>query len=132
MSALAVRERAHPTTPTTRRWVTPELVAVVAWAALVIVVHVWGRWLQARGHRLYVNLPPLVGHLDVRLAWPGVLTLAAAPAAVALGPWLAERLSWRRLLWLAFAGAGVWALGLALTEGVGGLLRSPASPRDYL
>jgi hypothetical protein len=112
--------------------VTPELVAVAVWAALVVAVHVWGRWLQARGHRLYVNLPPLVGHLDVRLAWEGSLALATAPVAVAFGCRLADRSAWRRLLWIAFAGAAAWAVALALTEGVGGILRSPASPRDYL
>jgi len=131
MSVADLRERTSP--PLAQR--PPrrpalEAVAVAAWAVLIVAVHVWGRWLQARGHRLYVNLPPLVGHLDVRLAWQGALALA--PAAVVFGPRLAERLTWRRLLWASFAAAAVWALALALTEGVGGLLRSPSSPRDYL
>ncbi len=133
MSVADLRERTSP--PLVRRSPrrpAPEVVAIAVWAVLIVVVHVWGRWLQARGHRLYVNLPPLVGHLDVRLAWQGVLAIALAPAAVVFGPRLAERLTWRRLLWVAFAGAAMWALTLALTEGVGGLLRSPSSPRDYL
>ncbi len=133
MSVADLRERTtQPLVETPPRRSAPETVAVVAWAVLIVVAYVWGRWLQARGHRLYVNLPPLVGHLDVRLAWQGALAIALAPAAVVFGPRLAERLTWRRLLWLAFAGAAVWALALALTEGVGGLLRSPSSPRDYL
>lgn len=132
MSDVRLREHAPPRMTGRRRRVGPEGVAVVAWVILVIAVFLWGRWLQARGHRLYLNLPPLVGHLDVRLAWQGALAIAMAPVAVLFAPRLAERLSWRRLLWAAFAAAAVWALALALTEGVGGLLRSPSSPRDYL
>jgi hypothetical protein len=107
-------------------------VALGAAVVLLVVVHVWGRWLQARGYRLFVNLPPLVGHLDPRLAAQGLLAPAIAVAAVAWGPGLARSLRWRHLLWAGFAGAAAWAVSLALTEGVGGLLRSPASPRDYL
>ncbi len=107
-------------------------IAVVGWVLAIAAVHVWGRWLQARGYRLFVNLPPLVGHPDPRLAWQGLGALALAPAAVRWGPRLAERLPWRGLLWVAFGAAAAWALGLALTEGVGGVLRSPSSPRDYL
>jgi hypothetical protein len=100
--------------------------------ALLVVVHVWGRWLQARGLTLFVNLPPLVGHLDLRLAWQALAAPSLAVAAFVWGPRLARGLSWRRLLWVAFAAAGAWAVSLALTEGVAGFLRSPTSPRDYL
>lgn len=133
MSATAIRSRGTgtPTRPARRHpWIAPSALAL--WVLLIVAVHVWGRWLQTRGHRLFVNLPPLVGHADPRLAWQGLGALVLAPAAVAWGPSLAGRLPWRRLLWVAFAAAAVWALALALTEGVGGLLRSPSSPRDYL
>jgi MFS family permease len=134
MSATALRERPAGSAAAERSGRRPsrEAVAVAAWALLVVAVHVWGRWLQARGYRLYLNLPPLVGHLDPRLSWQGAAVLALAPAGVVWGPRLAERLPWRRLLWVAFAGAAVWALALALTEGAGGVVRSPSSPRDYL
>jgi hypothetical protein len=111
---------------------TSAWVAVAATALAVVAVHVWGRWLQARGHRLFVNLPPLTGHLDLRLGWQAVAAPVAAVAAVVWGPALAARLRWRRLLVLCLLAAATWALALAITEGVGGVLRSPASPRDYL
>lgn len=108
------------------------MLGVIAVGVLVIAVHLWGRWLQARGHRLFLNLPPLVGHLEVRLAWPGLAAVPLGAAAIAWGPSLAERLPWRRLLWAAGIAGAAWAVALALTEGVGGILRSPGSPRDYL
>jgi hypothetical protein len=79
-----------------------------------------------------VNLPPLVGHLDPRFAAAGVAAPLLAIGAVVFGPRLAERLAWRRLLVIGALAAAAWASTLALTEGVDGLVRSPASPRDYL
>jgi hypothetical protein len=132
VSTTALRGREAPAASSVRphRGMAP--IAVAAWALAILAVHLWGRWLQARGHRLFVNLPPLVGHLDPRLAWQGLGALALAPVAVRWGPRLADRLPWRTLLWVAFGAAAAWALALALTEGVGGVLRSPSSPRDYL
>jgi methylthioxylose transferase len=131
-TTLVERRVEHPPSGRPRRLPSPETVAVVAWAFLILVVHVWGRWLQARGHRLYLNLPPLVGHLDPRMSLTGAAALVLAPAGVLWGPPILARLTWRRLLWTVLAAAAVWALALALTEGVGGVLRSPSSPRDYL
>jgi hypothetical protein len=122
---------ASPAAPPRRPTAVAIAVAALA-AVLVLGVHLWGRWLQARGHRLFVNAPPLVGHLDPRLAWQGLPAVGLPAAAAAWGPGLARRLGWRRLLWTAAAAAAAWALALALTEGVGGVLRSPSSPRDYL
>ncbi|HZD16851.1 MAG TPA: hypothetical protein VE669_01790 [Actinomycetota bacterium] len=134
MSPATLVERDRSTAPPSgranRSWWSAA--AIGAWILAIAIVYLWGRWLQARGHRLFINLPPLVGHLDPRLAWQGVGALALAPAAVVWGPRVAERMGWRRLLWVAFAAAAAWALALALTEGVGGVLRSPSSPRDYL
>jgi hypothetical protein len=106
--------------------------AVGGVAALLVAVHVWGRTLQAGGTRLFVNLPPLVGHLDPRLAAAGLAAPVLAIGAVAFGPALAGRLPWRRLLAVSLLAAAAWALALALTEGVDGVVRSPSSPRDYL
>lgn len=134
MSPTTLLERDRRDAPAPRERTRPRtsVIAIGAWVVLILLAHVWGRWLQARGHRLFVNLPPMVGHLDPRLVWQGIGALALAPAAIRWGPRLAERLPWRRLLWVAFAAAAAWALALALTEGVGGILRSPSSPRDYL
>jgi methylthioxylose transferase len=115
-----------------RSRVPREWAAVALATALIATTYVWGRWLQAHGHHLFVNLPPLVGHLDPRFAIAGVVAFPVAVGAIVLGPRLAARLAWRRLLMVCFLVAVAWAASLALTEGVGGLIRSPASPRDYL
>ena len=115
-----------------RSWVSRRSVAITIAAGVVAAGHVWGRWLQTHGHHLYVNLPPLAGHLEPRFALAGILAPPLAIGAVVLGPGLAARLAWRRLLLVCFLTAIAWAASLALTEGVGGIVRSPASPRDYL
>ena len=105
---------------------------LIAATALVVVAHIWGRWLQARGHHLFINLPPLVGHLDPRFAAVGVGAPLLGLGAIVFGPGLTARLPWRRLLVVALVAAAAWATSLALTEGVAGLVRSPSSAQDYL
>jgi hypothetical protein len=106
--------------------------AVAGAIALVLATYLWGRWLQAHDQRLFVNLPPLAGHLDPRLAAAGLLALPLGAAAVVAGPGLAARLTWRRVLVVGLLVAAAWAAALAVTEGIGGIVRSPSSPRDYL
>ncbi len=106
--------------------------AVAGAALLVIVVNAWGRALQADGHRLFMNLPPLVGRLDPRFSWAGIGALALVPVAIVVAPRVAARAPWRWVLVATFAGTAAWAVALGLTEGAFGLVRSPSSPRDYL
>ncbi len=129
-TATAERLRPSPTRP--RATGRGAAIAIAVAGVLVVGTHLWGRWLQARGHHLFVNLPPLVGHLDPRFAAAGIAAPLLAVGAVAFGPRLAARLTWRRLLVVCLLAAAAWAVSLALTEGVGALVRSPASPRDYL
>jgi hypothetical protein len=106
--------------------------AVAGAALLVIVVNAWGRALQADGHRLFMNVPPLVGRLDPRFSWAGIGAIALVPVAVVVGPRVAARAPWRWVLVATFVGAAAWAVALGLTEGAVGLVRSPSSSRDYL
>jgi hypothetical protein len=106
--------------------------AVAGAALLVLVVNAWGRALQADGHRLFMNLPPLVGRLDPRFSWAGIGAIAFVPVAIVVGPRVAAWAPWRWVLLATFAGAVAWAVALGLTEGAAGLVRSPSSPRDYL
>jgi len=106
--------------------------AAGAWAVAIIGAYVWGRWLQARGYRLWQNAPPLTGHLDLRLTPVALGAVSLGVAAVAFGPALAERLGWRRLLAVSFLAAAGWAVALALVDGPGALIRSPSNVRDYL
>ena len=108
-------------------------VAAVAGAAVfVVVVNAWGRALQADGHRLFANLPPLVARLDLRFVWSGIVAIALVPIVVVFAPRVATKATWRWVLVASFAGAATWAIALALTEGAAGLARSPSKASDYL
>jgi hypothetical protein len=107
-------------------------ISVGGWAAAILATHLWGRWLQARGYRLWQNAPPLTGHLDPRLPAAALGAAVLGIAGIAFGPRLADRLGWRQLLWATFLAAVAWAVALALVDGPGGLIRSPSSVRDYL
>ncbi len=92
----------------------------------------WGRWLQERGTRLFLNAPPLTGRVDPRLRMQALWAIALGGLGVWLGPVLARRLAWRGLLVASLAGAALWAVALAASDGVAGFLRGPASPLGYL
>lgn len=107
-------------------------VAIAAWGLLVVVAHLWGRHLLARGADLRLGALPLFASFDPR---PGLRILPAAAVAVAvaaLGPRLAARTSWRRLLLGAMSTALLWAVALALSDGPSALVRPLQSRFDYL
>jgi hypothetical protein len=108
------------------------LFALAAGAALIVATHAWGRWLQARGHRMAVNAPPLTGNVDPRVSWWSVPALAVGAGIVGGADRAARSLHWRQLLWLSFGAALAWSISLALWDGVAGLVEAPAAPVDYL
>ena len=66
------------------------------------------------------------------IAWSGAVAIALVPLAVVFAPRVATKAGWRWVLGAAFASAATWAVVLALTEGAGGLFRSPSGTSDYL
>lgn len=112
-------------------WRAP-LAGLAVWAGLLVLVHLWGGSLNDRGEQIFQSTPPLTGRVDLHLTWASLPALALAVAAVALGPRLARRLAWSRLLLAAAGGALAWAVLLALTRGTDGLLGPVRSPLDYL
>ncbi|MGH9000843.1 MAG: hypothetical protein ACRDY7_15795 [Acidimicrobiia bacterium] len=100
------------------------VLALAVWAALIVVAHLWGRWLLDAGHRLQLGVeegaPPIVGDFDIRLGVRAVPAVALAVLGVAFGPRLAAHLGWTRLLLAAGAGALAWNVALAFTD-VGGI-----------
>lgn len=128
---VEVREGSSAERTIDRAWWIP-VAAVAGGAVFVGVVNAWGRALQADGHRLFANLPPLVAQLDPRIAWSGIVAIALVPLAIVFAPRIATSASWRWVLAAAFAGAATWAIALALTEGSAGMVRSPSRGSDYL
>jgi methylthioxylose transferase len=97
--------------------------ALLAWAALLLVARLWGLDILESGRVIRLASPPIVGWdewtLDARVVFP----LVVGGAGVVAAPRLARTLPWGWLL-LGFAAlAALWAVALALTMGTSGLLR---------
>ena len=106
--------------------------ALVAWAALIIVGYLWVRHLNSTGLELLVNAPPVAGRFD--LSEPGVrilVPLAVIGLVIALGPVAAERLGWTRLLVCVAVVGFTWALSLTALES-GSLTGAPLRDSEYL
>ncbi|MEW2129079.1 hypothetical protein [Streptomyces sp. NPDC005435] len=106
-------DSARPSSPVARR----DLLAAGAAVLLVTAAVLIGRHLQDTRHTLFVHWPPLLAEWDPHVGpgTPAALLLAAG--AVAYGPALAARLSWRALPWAAWAVSAAWIFALALVDG---------------
>jgi hypothetical protein len=114
-----------------RRRSGPAAIGVLAAAALIGVSYVRARWLQARGRFTWTDAPPLNGHYGWRFSTESLGAIGAAAAGVTLAPTAARRLPWRRLLWVSFAAALVWAAALAFADGGRGFTGPPGTVVDY-
>jgi hypothetical protein len=107
----------------------PARLALGAWAALILATVVWGRPHAVAYH---VGAAPLAGAIDPRASLAVLPAVAVAVAALAMGPSLAERLTWRRLLAVTFTAALVWAVVLAAADGSSALTAPLRTRWDYL
>jgi hypothetical protein len=105
--------------------------ALCLWAALIGVAHLWGRAIVESRPATRIFVPPLVARFDPSPLLGALLPLAVAALVVAYGPRLGSTLGWRALLAVAFATAALWAVSLALTDGLEGLVRPLEFPNDY-
>jgi hypothetical protein len=130
MRPISVRER--PALPTGGAVALPIRAALIA-GALVLCCAAWGAWLSAHGAHLH-----LAGGLILTGAWAprfpiaalGALGLALVLARFATG-W-AEAVSWRVLVAGSGLLAAVWALALALIDGVGAVGAPLSTQWEYL
>lgn len=106
--------------------------ALLAFAALVAITAVWGRWLQERGPGIDLHAAPLFGRWHVRPTALVLVTIVAAILALRHAPRLADRLSWRSLLWASAVGAAGWGVALALNDGLHGLTMGVTDAFEYL
>ncbi len=137
-SALADRpppsDAARPVVSRRGRHSLPATVAALAgWAALVAVGRGWGLWLLARGRRLELAQPPLLGRpgpgWTIRLLAPLVVGLALMGAL----PWLAARWRWATTVVVAALASSAWAVSLAAVDGprwASGLTRGVAGGNE--
>ncbi|MEO8292725.1 MAG: DUF2064 domain-containing protein [Actinomycetota bacterium] len=105
---------------------------LAAVAILLVLANRVADRLRLEGFRMKLYAPPLVGKFDLRPS-PRIAWALAVGAAVAwFGPRAAARLRWRHLLWASFTAAALWAVALALHQGIGGITQPPSAGAEYL
>ncbi len=60
------------------------------------------------------------------------MAVAVGAAATWFGPTLAARMGWRRLVWMSFGAAFVWAIALAWHQGSSGVVGPPLGFGEYI
>ncbi|WP_433252119.1 hypothetical protein [Actinomadura nitritigenes] len=131
MTATDTRPQDVPA-PVARRGSRPGWIAVAVWAAGIAAVFAAGWYLRRAGLATEDALPPL--HARARshpLTWRMAPAVAAAAVLVTALPWAASRLRWRALPVVAWAGAALWAVALAASDGWGALARPLDAPTEY-
>lgn len=78
------------------------------------------------------NVPPLMADLHPHVGPGTVPSLALAVLVVVLGPRLAERTTWPRLLVVAFLVSAAWTVSLATVDGLAGISRIFEGRNQYL
>ncbi|MFV2172975.1 hypothetical protein ACFHW2_23220 [Actinomadura sp. LOL_016] len=106
--------------------------AVAVWAAAIVAAFAAGWWLLRAGIATEDQLPPLHAAPRERpLTWELLPAAAVAAAGVAVLPVLAARLPWRWLVPAAWAGAALWAVALAASDGTDALTAPLDAPTEY-
>ncbi len=113
------------------RFARRDATVVFAWVVLIAGVSVGGRIIN---ESFATNLlaPPLFGRFDIRLGPATLIAAAVGVIVVWWGPRVAAILPWRLLLVVTTTVAAVWAVSLALLDGVDALSAPLTGPHDYL
>jgi hypothetical protein len=105
--------------------------AMFVWVVLIAGAAVGGRILN-ESFATNILAPPLFGRFDLRIGATTVLAAAVCGTVVWLGPRVAATFSWPALLIVTPVAATVWAVSLALVDGVDALTAPLMGPHDYL
>jgi hypothetical protein len=110
-----------------------DLVAVAAVCALVAASAVVGWGYLRSGKDIILPFPPLLASWDPHVGPGTPAVVVIAVLVVVYGPDIGSRLSWRPLLWLAWAVSLGWTLSLALIDGwAEGIAGRLATRDEYL
>jgi len=126
--AIAVR----PADATATRPIRTTVVVLVAWVGVIVLAHVLLDRLQAAGANIRINAAPLVGTFDLRLSGRILPAVMLAVVVTVTGPTLVHHLRWRALLFVSTLTAALWAVALALVDGVQGLTAPLEARTEYL
>ena len=105
--------------------------AIFVWVVLIAGTAVGGRFIN-ESFATNVLAPPLFGRFDLRIGPATVFAAAVGGMVIWWGPRVGASFSWRVLLLVTPAAATVWALSLALVDGVDVLTAPLMGPHDYL
>lgn len=108
------------------------IIVLTVWAAVIVAGYRLGYALYSRDFRVHIGNAPLVGSQDLRISWRLGGAVLLAVGAVVYGPLLAARLRFGSLLAASWAGAGLWAVALAVGDGLGALTAPLESRYEYL
>jgi hypothetical protein len=131
-TAIAARRDTSRATDTASLSARATLTVLAAWAIVIVVAHVLLDRLEAAGANLHLHAAPLHGKFELRVNAGLLAAVAVGVLAVFGWPRLARRLGWRALLLASAAAAVVWAVSLALVDGVGGLTSPLEANTEYL
>jgi methylthioxylose transferase len=131
-TAIAARRDTSRATDTASLSARATLTVLAAWAIVIVVAHVLLDRLEAAGANLRLHAAPLHGKFELRVNAGLLAAVAVGVLAVFGWPRLARRLGWSALLLASAAAAVVWAVSLALVDGVGGLTSPLEANTEYL
>jgi len=131
-TAIAARRDAPPPAKTASRSARQTRAVLAAWAIVIVVAHELLDRLQAAGVNIRIHATPLHGTFELRVNRGLLAAIAVATFMVFAGPQLARRVAWRALLLASAAAAVLWAVSLALVDGVEGLTSPLEAHTEYL
>ena len=108
-----------------------DLTALLVWSTLVLGVAIGGRIIN-ESHATLVHAPPLFGRFNLRVTVATLLAFGVGCTLAWWGPRIAAAVTWRTLLVVTAFAAGVWALSLAMVDGIDALTAPLSGPHDYL
>lgn len=115
MSITETATRRAARSATGVRW---DIVSAIAAALLVAAAFTVPRLSSEQWRKsLFAAAAPLFGYWLPHVGWGTGPAILIACLVVGYGPVLAQRLPWRRLLWLSWACSSAWAFSLAMVDG---------------
>ena len=118
---VSVLERRRPSAVVT-------LVSFGCWLTLIAVAVVWGRHLLDSGVRLAIGAAPLSGRFGWRISADALVPVVFAAAVIVVGPLVAARVSWARVVLVGCALSVLWAVALSRIDGSRALFSPFYSP----
>jgi hypothetical protein len=109
----------------------PAWPVLAGWALVILAAREVLIELHRSGLQLRIPFPPLDAFLDWRPGWELLFPAAVGIAVVTVGPGIARRASWARVVVGSSITAAVWGVALALLDGANGIVGSVTLKNEY-